>query len=347
MWGSKVWMAALVVLIGSTAWAQGLTQQLPSFVELVKRHRPAVVNISPSTPKEGSRRGGQHPFGDLLRESLGSGFLISREGLVLTNYHVVERASKILVRTGDRREFLARLVGKDARTDIALLKIEGGGPFIFVRLGDSDRLEVGEWVVAIGNPYGLDQTVTAGIVSAKGRVLSASPYDDYIQTDASMNPGNSGGPLFNTQGEVVGIATAISPAGQGIGFAIPINIVKKLLPQLVKSGRVTRGWLGVQIQDVTKETQKALALKDDRGAFVADVFAQGPAQAAGIVRGDVIIEFNGQPVHRMHDLPLLVAEAPTGRPATVRLLHKGKEKRVAVIVEVLKEDAGATPKEDE
>lgn len=339
----------LVCMAGSPVQAQGLGHSLPSFAELVKRHRPAVVNISPVSPREGSRRGGRHLLGELFRESLGSGFLISRDGLILTNYHVVEHATKIVVRTGDRREFLARLVGKDPRTDVALLKIEGGGPWPFVRLGDSAQLEVGEWVIAIGNPYGLDQTVTAGIVSAKGRVLSGSPYDDYIQTDASMNPGNSGGPIFNTQGEVVGVATAISPSGQGIGFAIPINLVKKLLPQLIKAGRVTRGWLGVQIQDVSQETRKAWGLKDDRGAFVADVFAQGPAQVAGIIRGDVILEFNGQPVHRMHDLPLLVAEAVMGRPVTVLLIRKGKEKRIAVAIQALKEDAVPAPqqKEDE
>ena len=204
---------------------------------------------------------------DFKTQSLGSGFIIRKDGLILTNNHVIEDAEEIMIRLNDEREFKAKVIGKDKKIDIALLKIEDKGELPIAELGDSDKLEIGEWVLAIGNPFGLGHTVTAGIVSAKGRVIGAGPYDDFIQTDASINPGNSGGPLFNMKGEVVGINTAITASGQGIGFAIPINTVKNLLPQIEKEGKVTRGWLGIMIQEVTKELAKSLNLKSEEGAL--------------------------------------------------------------------------------
>jgi len=207
-----------------------------------------------------------------------------------------------------------------------------------VRLGDSEKLEVGEWVIAIGNPFGLEHTVTAGIVSAKGRVLGSGPYDDYIQTDASINPGNSGGPLFNTKGEVVGINTAISAAGQGIGFAIPINMVRDILPQLEKEGKVTRGWLGVMIQEVTKEIAESFGLKEHAGALVADVVEGGPADVAGIKRGDVIIEFDKKKIRKMKELPTIVAATPVGKEVDVKVFREGAEKILKVKVEKMREE---------
>jgi serine protease Do len=211
-----------------------------------------------------------------------------------------------------------------------VLKIEAKKPLPSATLGDSDELKVGEWVIAIGNPFGLSQTVTSGIVSAKERVIGAGPYDDFIQTDASINPGNSGGPLFNMRGEVVGINTAIIPQGQGIGFAIPVNTAIPLIPQLVSKGKVTRGYLGVSIQSITPELAKALTLNETRGALVGDVVSGGPAEKAGIKRGDVIVEFNGKSVDDSHDLPAMVAATPVGKEATVTVLRNGKKRHLDV-----------------
>ena len=281
-----------------------------TFAALVKKEKPAVVNISTIQAVQGegalSRR--DHPFreffGDILpREfkgtSLGSGFIIHSDGLILTNHHVVEKAEKILVTLSDKKRFEAEVVGVDPKTDIALIRIKNPEPLPFVQLGDSDRAEVGEWVMAIGNPFGLEQTVTVGIVSAKGRVIGSGPYDDYIQTDASINPWSSGGPLFNIRGEVIGINTAINPSSQGIGFAIPINQVKSVIGQLASEGKVTRGWLGVMIQEFTKDLAKSFGLKKGEGALVSDVFEDSPAALAGIKKGDVIVEFNGKRIGHM------------------------------------------------
>jgi serine protease Do len=306
----------------------------------VKRVKPSVVNISTTTLVKGpdlyDRFFGQaNPFRDFFGEdfyerffgdmpqrefkqrSLGSGFIIDRDGYILTNNHVVEKAQSIKVRLSDEKEYDAKVVGRDPKTDIALIKINTRQNLPVAPLGDSDSLEVGDWLIAIGNPFGLEHTVTAGIVSAKGRVIGAGPYDDFIQTDASINPGNSGGPLFNLNGEVVGINTAIVSGGQGIGFAIPINVAKELLPQLKTKGRVVRGWLGVMIQKVTPEIAKGFGLKESEGALVSDVMEGSPAEKAGIKRGDVIVSYNGKRIKEMDQLPKLVGTTEVGKKVKV------------------------------
>jgi serine protease Do len=251
---------------------------------------------------------------------------------------VVENASDIKVSLSDKEEYDAKVIGRDPKTDVALIKIEAKKDLPAVALGDSSQLRVGEWVVAIGNPFGLGHTVTTGIVSAKGRIIGAGPYDDFIQTDASINPGNSGGPLFNMSGEVVGINTAIVASGQGIGFATPINVAKDLLVQLRDKGRVVRGWLGVQVQRVTPDLAKSFGLNRERGALVADVMPDTPAAKAGIERGDIIIEFNGRKIDEMNDLPRVVASTPPDADVPMKILRKGQEKVVQVKVAELKEE---------
>jgi serine protease Do len=256
---------------------------------------------------------------------------------------VVETADEIKVKLVDEKEFLAKIIGRDPKTDLALIKIDSDKPLSPLPMGDSDRVEVGEWVVAIGNPFGLGNTVTAGIVSAKYRQIGQSSYDNYIQTDASINPGNSGGPLLNTAGEVVGINTAIfsqSGGNIGIGFAIPINMAKDLLPQL-KKGKVVRGWLGVMIQKITPELKQKLDLKDEKGALVADVTPGGPAEKAGIQRGDVIITFNGKEIKEMNELPYAVASTPVGKSVSVEVLRKGQKKSFEVKIAELKDEKEA------
>jgi len=265
-------------------------------------------------------------------QGAGSGFILSPDGLVVTNNHVIEGAKEITVTLKDKQEYQAKVVGRDPKTDIALLKIDAKKELPAVALGNSDQLRVGEWVVAIGNPFGLSNTVTAGIVSAKGRVIGAGPYDDFIQTDASINPGNSGGPLFNMQGEVVGINTAIVPNGQGIGFAVPVNQAKALVPQLEAKGEVTRGYLGVSIQGITPELAKSFQLPDSKGALVADVTKGSPAEAAGLKRGDVILGFDGKEVTDGHALPALVAGTPVGKDAALTIRRNGKEEQLHVTV---------------
>jgi serine protease Do len=255
----------------------------------------------------------------------------------------VARRQKIKVKLADEKEFLAKIIGRDAKTDLALIKIDSDKPLSPLPLGNSDSLEVGEWVVAIGNPFGLGNTVTAGIVSAKYRQIGQSSYDNYIQTDASINPGNSGGPLLNTSGEVVGINTAIfsqSGGNIGIGFAIPINMAKDLLPQL-KKGKVVRGWLGVMIQKITPELKQKLDLKDEKGALVADVTPGGPAEKAGIQRGDVIVTFNGKEIKEMSELPYVVASTPVGKSVAVEVLRKGQKKSFEVKIAELKDEKEA------
>jgi serine protease Do len=252
----------------------------------------------------------------------------------------VEKTDEIKVKLDNEKEFDAEIIGRDPKTDLALSRIKTDEPLEPLPLGDSDRLEVGDWVVAIGNPFGFDHTVTAGIVSAKYRRLGAGSYDNFIQTDASINPGNSGGPLLNTNGEVVGINSIIVPGGGGsigIGFAIPINMAKDLLPQL-KKGRVVRGWLGVMIQKITSELKEKLKLRDEKGALVADVMPEGPAEKAGIKRGDVIISFDGKEINEMSELPFVVATTPIGKTVIVELIRKGKIKSIKVEVAELKEE---------
>jgi serine protease Do len=256
----------------------------------------------------------------------------------LTNNHVIEKADKIKVRLSNEKEFDAEVVGRDPKTDIALIKIESTKPLQAVTMGDSDKLQVGEWLIAIGNPFGLEHTVTAGIVSAKGRVIGSGPYDDFIQTDASINPGNSGGPLINMRGEVIGINTAIIAGGQGIGFALPINMVKQILPQLKEKGEVTRGWLGVMIQSVTPELAKQFGLEKSEGALVAQVMEGSPAEKAGIKREDIIIEFDHKKIDKMSELPRTVANTPIGKQVEVKVIRQGKETELKIEVGELKEE---------
>ena len=329
--------------------------QLPNFVDIAKTTMPAVVNIS--TTQKVSRRprrrqmpgpnpfGGNDSFEEFFRRffgdrppprqqrSLGSGFIISKDGYIVTNQHVIGDAEKITVRLSDEHELEAEVIGSDDKTDIALIKIDSKEPLPEISLGSSADLQIGDWVIAIGNPFGLEQTVTAGIVSAKGRVIGAGPYDDFIQTDASINPGNSGGPLLNLQGEVVGINSAIfsqSGGNIGIGFAIPIDMAKSIIAQLKDSGKVTRGWLGVAIQTVTAELAKSFDLDEPMGALVAEVTEGGPAEKAGIQRGDIITHFKGEQVPKSHDLPAMVAQSPVGEKVQVSILRGGQEKTIPV-----------------
>lgn len=357
-------LAALLCPISAPA-AQNLAAPsgVPlSFTELAKKAKSSVVNISTVKVMKGRGQvpmpfGPNDPFRDFFerffrdqmpkdfrQQSLGTGVIIDQEGFILTNNHVVEMADEIKVKLADEKEYLAKTIGRDQKTDLALIKIDSDKPLIPLPLGDSDKLEVGEWVVAIGNPFGLGNTVTAGIVSAKYRQIGQSSYDNFIQTDASINPGNSGGPLLNTDGEVVGINTAIfsqSGGNIGIGFAIPINMAKDLLPQL-KTGKVVRGWLGVMIQKITPELKQKLDLKDEKGALVADVTSGGPAEKAGIQRGDVIVTFNGKEIKEMSELPYVVASTPVGKSVTVEVVRKGKKKSFEVKIAELKDDKEAS-----
>jgi serine protease Do len=262
--------------------------------------------------------------------TLGSGFIISTDGLILTNFHVVARAEEIRVRLENGKTYDAEIVGIDPRTDLALIRIEVDEALSgTAQLGDSDSLRVGDGVMAVGNPFGLGHSVTTGIVSAKGRLLGAGPYDDFLQTDAAINPGNSGGPLFNMDGEVVGISTAIVAGGQGIGFAIPINLVVELLPQL-KTGRVVRGWLGVMIQDITQDLAEYFNLPFTEGALVSDVTSDGPAKQAGVQRGDVIYRVNGQEVEQVPELSRMIAEYKPGTVIDVGVVRQGQRQTIPV-----------------
>jgi serine protease Do len=338
-----------------------------SFTELAKKASPSVVNIS--TVKVIKGQGGsslpfgpQDPFRDFFdryfrdqmpkefkQQNLGTGFIIDKEGFILTNNHVVEKTDEIKVRLSDDKEYSAKIIGRDPKTDLALIKIEPDNSLTPLLLGDSDKLEVGEWVIAIGNPFGLGNTVTAGIVSAKYRQIGMGAYENFIQTDASINPGNSGGPLLNINGEVIGINTAIfsrTGGSVGIGFAIPVNMAKELLPQL-KKGKVVRGWLGVMIQTITPELKDKLDLKDEKGALVADVTSGGPAEKAGIKRGDVVVTFDGKEINEMKDLPYIVGSTPVGKEVAVEVIRKGRTERIQVKIGELEEERAAQeePKE--
>ncbi|WP_224982892.1 DegQ family serine endoprotease [Geomonas agri] len=319
-----------------------------SFSELAQKVQPAVVNISststvriPGDPfrnffgQDGDATGLNDFFGNFFhdipdravkQQSLGSGFIIDRGGYIITNNHVVDKADEIRVKLSDSREFSAKVVGRDPKTDLALIKISS--PFKalpVLPLGDSDKMRVGDWVLAVGNPFGLEHTVTQGIISATGRVIGSGPYDNFLQTDAPINPGNSGGPLINMQGEVIGINTAIIQGGQGIGFAIPSNLAKTVSEQIKEKGKVTRGWLGVTVQSVTPELAQSLALKEPKGALVSSVVADSPASAAGIHTGDVVISCYGHEVTNANDLPRIVAEAPVGKEIAITVIRNGKE----------------------
>jgi serine protease Do len=364
----------------SLAQVQAPTYLAPdTFANLAKQVSGAVVNIS--TEKviknrmreffgEGSRRRGpgqgmpfgpEGPFRDFRdffdkffgqmpksfkTRSLGSGFIIDPKGYVVTNNHVVEGADKIKVILVGGKEYKATVKGRDPKTDLALIQlVNPPADLPFLKMGDSDAIQVGDWVLAVGNPFGLGHTVTQGIISAKGRVIGAGPYDNFLQTDASINPGNSGGPLLNLKGEVIGINTAILASGQGIGFATPSNIAKSVIPQLREKGKVVRGMIGVQVQNVTPELAKSFGMSEPKGALVAEVNPGSPAQKAGVHRGDIIIEFNGHPIHEMNELPRLVADTAPGSRATVKVLRNGKEKTLKLTIVELTDERQAQAKE--
>lgn len=338
-------------------------QAMPnSFADLVAAQRDSVVNISTTKKVKAQLRMPQgldrnSPFNQFFhdflgqipeqeRHALGTGFILSRKGYVVTNNHVIDGADEIVVKTSDGKEHDAELIGNDAKLDVALLKIKAKG-LQAVSLADSDKLRVGDWVVAIGNPFGLEQTVTAGIVSARGRVIGSGPYDDFIQTDAAINPGNSGGPLFNTKGEVVGINTAIysrSGGNNGIGFAIPINLVHSIFDELRKTGHVQRARLGVAIRDVDKDTMKALGLKNKNGALVMQVEGGSAADKAHVQAGDVIIAMDKKSIKSSHDLPIRVARHHPGDKVILRIIRDGRKIDVPVVVEAMKESTLASSK---
>ncbi len=333
---------------------------LPSFASLAPQVSPAVVHIkvvaleradfqrgAPPGPFWGPRFRSPFPFPQpdpRPQRGSGSGFIVRQDGLILTNNHVVENAKQITVVLADETEYQAELLGGDAKTDLAVVKIEPAADLPVARLGDSDALRVGDWVLAIGNPFGLSNTVTAGIVSATGRTIGAGPYENFIQTDASINPGNSGGPLFNQDGQVVGINTAIfsrSGGNIGIGFATPINQAKDLMPELEEHGYVTRGWLGVSIQNLTRDLAASLGMDAAVGALVADVVDDSPARRAGIRRGDVILGYDGREVTTSSDLPILVAETRVGETVPVELSRRGRRETLSVTIGELAEERQA------
>lgn len=333
------------------------------FADLAARLLPSVVNVSTTQTVEGNpgiempQLPPGSPFEEFFKEfmeraqprqqqrsrratSLGSGFIIDTQGHVITNNHVIQDADQITVTLHDDTRLDAKVIGRDAKTDLAVLKVEPNPKLVPVRFGDSDANRVGDWVLAIGNPFGFGGSVTAGIISARGRDINAGPYDDFLQTDAPINRGNSGGPMFNLDGEVIGINTAIfSPSGGsiGIGFAIPSNSAQPVIQQLIDHGSVKRGWLGVRIQSVTQEIADAMGLKEATGALVAGVIAGGPAEKAGLKDGDVILEFDGKAVGQMRRLPRLVADTDVGKSVPIRVWRGGRELSMKVQVGALEE----------
>lgn len=338
---------------------------LPHFEVLARVLSPSVVNISVETAVEEEEKGALPPGFPFYKnepgQSLGSGFILSEDGYIATNYHVVEKAEKIIVRLlDDRKEYEAVLIGRDDKTDLALLKIASDKKLTPVFVGDSDTLQVGEWVLAIGNQFQLGQTVTAGIISAKSRKVRAKsigPYDDFIQTDASINPGSSGGPLFNSRGQVIGINTAIFSPGRnqfggtgfniGIGFAIPINMAESILKQIKESGKVTRGLLGVIIQNIDSEMALALGLDEARGALVAEVVPGSPAAVAGFRQGDIILNYDNQSVDDHDDLPLMVATTELNAKVPVVIVRGEKKKVLHPVIAELSDDVFVSAKLDE
>lgn len=343
-----------------------------SFSSLAEMVSPAVVNIRTEKIIRGGGRVFRHfsrnPFGkndpfhnffdrffddegrerEYTQRSLGSGFIIDKDGYIVTNNHVIENADKIKVKLKNGKEFEAEIVGRDPNTDLALIKIKTKNDLPDIKLGDSDALKVGQWVMAIGSPFGLEHTVTAGIVSAKGRVIGSGPYDDFIQTDASINPGNSGGPLINMKGEVVGINTAIHAGGQGIGFAVPINLAKGVIEQLKKYGEVTRGWLGVTIQSLNRDLAEYYGIEDGKGVLVVDVVPGDPADEAGIKPKDIILEVNDKKVATSRDLTKMVAGIGVGEEVKVKVLRdrQGMTFKVRIGKRPEKQVAIGRPKKD-
>lgn len=336
-----------------------------SFADLADRLLPSVVNVSTTQVVEGNAGievpmvPPGSPFEEFFKEflernqprqrqrratSLGSGFVLDGEGHIVTNHHVIQDADEIAVIFQDNTRLDAKVVGRDPKTDLAVLKVQAPSKLSPVRFGNSDGSRVGDWVVAIGNPFGFGGTVTAGIISARGRDINAGPYDDFLQTDASINRGNSGGPMFNMAGEVIGINTAIfSPSGGsvGIGFAIPSNSARPVIDQLIKHGSVRRGWLGVRIQTVTDEIAETMGLKSTAGALVASIIDKGPAEKAAIHAGDIILEFDGKPIDNMRRLPRLVAETEVGREVPVKIWRNNKELTLRVMIAALPEEEQA------
>lgn len=370
-------LATLVALVGISAMSAATTakeapeNRIPmSFSELAEKARPGVVNIRTVKTVNGggpvfrhffgSPHGRRDPFRDFFvpnsprephrefkQRSLGSGFIIDRKGYIVTNHHVIERAEQIMVKLAGGQEYEATVVGRDANTDLALIKIDADDPLEPMKMGDSDAIPIGAWVVAIGSPFGLEQTVTAGIVSAKGRVIGAGPYDDFIQTDASINPGNSGGPLLDMNGKVVGINTAIVASGQGIGFAIPVDLAKGILAQLKDSGSVTRGWLGVGIQDITSELAEYYGIAERAGVLVTRVYEGDPADKGGIRSGDVIVSVAGKPVSSSRDLSALIAGMPVGKQTRIGIIRNQKPLTKVVTLEKREDAPGEARKTDD
>ena len=360
-----LWMSVLALPVTA---APAALRALPDFTPLVESNAPAVVNISttqqvkrPAWPgaemPEAPEGGG--PFNDFLRryfgedelppemfdnKSLGSGFIISPDGYILTCAHVVENATEILVRLTDRREFTAKVIGADRRSDVALLKIDATG-LPQARIGNPEKVRVGEWVLAIGSPFGFESSATAGIVSAKGRSLPRENYVPFIQTDVAINPGNSGGPLFNLQGEVIGINSQIySRTGgfMGLSFAVPIDIAMQVSKQLKASGRVQRGWIGVTIQDVTRELAESFGMKRPYGALIADVLPDGPAAKSDLRVGDVVVEYEGHRINLSADLPPLVGQTAPGTRARLGIIRNGQAQTASVTIAELPEETGET-----
>ena len=369
----KNWLAVLSFCLLSSAQAQGL----PDFTDLAEKHGAEVVNISvtqsvhnngpvggfpgmegdeqmqeffkrfgiplmPGMPGMPGQGGAPQP--DYKSQSLGSGFIISNDGYVLTNAHVINEADEVIVKLADKREFKAKIIGADKRTDVALLKIDATG-LPKVTIGDSAKLKVGEWVAAIGSPFGLENTMTAGIVSAKGRALPQENFVPFIQTDVAINPGNSGGPLFNLAGEVVGINSQIysrSGGSMGLSFAIPIDVAIDVSNQLKANGKITRGWLGIAIQEITKELAESFSMKNTNGALVAGVEKNGPADKGGLEAGDVITKFDGKAIGVSADLPRAVGATKPGKIATVEILRKGSVKTLNIGVGEMPSDGSET-----
>lgn len=358
-YAASIFYVAVLMLASEGLWAR----DLPNFTEMAKKNAPAVVNISTKQEHKKSSRNlpfdersvpeplrefFRHYFGEpdnypqqepekYYTKSLGSGFVISRDGYILTNHHVVADADEIFVRFSDRSELRAKLVGSDEKSDVAVLKVDATDLSV-VEIGESEDLEVGEWVLAIGSPFGFDHSVTAGIVSAKGRSLPQGSYVPFIQTDVAINPGNSGGPLFNMDGEVVGINSQIySRTGgfMGLSFAIPIDTAMDVVTQLKDTGQVSRGWLGVVIQDITRELAESFGMKQPRGALVAKVIEDSPAAEAGFEAGDIVLEYNGKKIKFSSDLPPLVGRTPVDEKAKVKILRNGKQTTLTVVIKEL------------
>jgi len=339
----KTTFFSLIILFNFIPFSN--SQNIPSsFADLAERLMPSVVNISTtqtvvtrSNPFPNFQFPPGSPFEDMFKEfgtpqerqssALGSGFIIDEKGIVVTNNHVIEGAEDIVVQVNGEKKFKAKVIGADPLSDIAVLQIETNEKFIPVRFGDSDRARIGDWVIAIGNPFGLGGTVTSGIISARNRSIGLSRYEDYIQTDASINSGNSGGPLFDMNGDVIGINTAIlgRSGNVGIGFSIPSNSAKIVIDQLIEFGETKRGWLGVRIQDVTKEIADVEKLDEPRGALVASVAPNSPSEKAGVKSGDIILEFNGERIQQMKELPIIVARTEVGKKVKVKIWRNKKE----------------------